>query len=97
MRVLKSGMMSKTAKAKIPKRIGMFLTPEETKTHGRPIYREEAAACGLSIEQVPVDADVWKTAYELYVRTNNLVMTTVTKCVESAEHSYSATPRGDNG
>lgn len=91
-RVLKSGMMADTDEEEIARRIAMFLTPEQTKTHGRPIYRDEAEGCGLTIEQVPVGADVWKTAYELYVRTNNLVMTTVTKCVESAEHSYSATP-----
>jgi len=55
-RVLKSGMMADANEEEIARRIGMFLTPEQTKTHGRPIYRDEADGCGLTIEQVPVGA-----------------------------------------
>lgn len=89
-RVLESGMMKGTARKEIAKDIKTFLTPERTKTHGRPIYRDEARECGLEIEDADLAGPVWDTAYELYTRSSNLVQTTAAKCVESEVHSYSA-------
>jgi hypothetical protein len=89
-RVLISGMMRGTAEKTVVGQIKTFLTPERTKTHGRPIYRDEASACGLNIEIAEPDSPYWPHVYELYIRTNNLVQTRVAKCIESAEHSYSA-------
>lgn len=91
-RVLASGMMEDTAEKDILRKIKMFLTPERTKTHGRPIYRDEAAECGLVIDQADPESQFWDTVYALYIRTNNSVDTNVAKCIESAEHSYSAGP-----
>jgi hypothetical protein len=88
-RVLASGMMKGTAKKTILKNIKMFLTPEQTKTHGRPIYRDEAKNCGLNIDAAEADSDSWSNVYDLYIRTNNLVQTNASKCIESATHSYS--------
>ncbi|MGH2904156.1 MAG: SDH family Clp fold serine proteinase [Solirubrobacteraceae bacterium] len=89
-RLLGSGMMgSKSGKA-ITSKIKMFLTPEQTKAHGRPIYRDEAAKCGLNIERAEPDSDYWSAVYALYIRSNNLVQTAASKCIESAEHSYTA-------
>lgn len=87
-RVLASGMMSGTSKKEILKKIKMFLTPEQTKTHGRPIYRDEAAGCGLDIDAADPDSESWGNIYDLYIRTNNLVQTSTSKCIESATHSY---------
>lgn len=87
-RVLASGMMSGTSKKEILKKIKMFLTPEQTKTHGRPIYRDEAAGCGLDIDAVDPYSESWGNIYDLYIRTNNLVQTSTSKCIESATHSY---------
>lgn len=88
-RVLETGMMAGTSKKDILKKIKMFLTPEQTKTHGRPIYRDGAAACGLNIEAADAESDSWSNIYDLYIRTNNLVQTSASKCIESATHSYS--------
>jgi hypothetical protein len=88
-RVLASGMMKGTSEKAILKKIKTFLTPERTKTHGRPIYRQEAEDCGLEVEMVAADEPHWDCVYDLYIRTNNLVQTDASKCIESQEHSYS--------
>jgi hypothetical protein len=89
-RVLGSGMMAGQSQKTIVRKIKTFLTPERTKTHGRPIYRDEASECGLNIELADPDSSYWAPIYELYIRTNNLVQTRVAKCIESSESSYSA-------
>ncbi|MFL5781245.1 MAG: SDH family Clp fold serine proteinase [Thermoleophilaceae bacterium] len=88
-RVLASGMMKGKAQKTILNKIKTFLTPERTKTHGRPIYREEADDCGLNVEMADPDAQHWACVYDLYIRSNNFVQTEVSKCIESREHSYS--------
>lgn len=87
-RVLASGMMKGKSEKAILKNIKMFLTPERTKTHGRPIYRDEAGECGLKIEAADPDTESWSNIYDLYIRTNNFVQTSTSKCIESAIHSY---------
>ncbi len=89
-RLLGSGMMSSKSGKVITNKIKMFLTPEQTKAHGRPIYRDEASKCGLNIERAEPDSDFWSAVYALYIRSNNLVQTAASKCIESAEHSYTA-------
>lgn len=91
-RLLGTGMMSKRSEKIIMGKIKMFLTPEQTKAHGRPIYRDEAKKCGLNIESAEPDSEFWSTVYALYIRSNNLVQTTASKCIESIEHSYTAEP-----
>jgi len=90
---LASGMMKGTNKIDIKKRIRAFLTPEAKKTHGRPIYHVEAKECGLAIDLLDSGSTLWARVYELYIRTNELVSTHVTKCIESKNHSFVATPR----
>lgn len=89
-RALSSGMLKGKSNTKIKKDIEVFLNPSAgTKTHGRPIYFDEATKCGLNIEKIKVESDIWKVAYELYVRTDQYVSTKASKCVESKEHSFS--------
>jgi hypothetical protein len=88
-RTLASGMMKDHTEKKIKEQIKIFLTPERTKTHGRPIYRDEASKCCLEIESEDVKEKFWELVYELYIRTNNYVSTQVSKCIESKEHSFS--------
>jgi len=92
-RTLASGMMKGISEDDIKKKIKIFLTPERTKTHGRPIYREEALNCGLKIESKGVKDKFWNLVYELYIRTNNFVSTKAAKCIESKNHSFVATAR----
>jgi len=90
-RTLATGMMKGLSEKDIRKKIEIFLTPKRTKTHGRPIYREEAAECGLNIEKINVNDNLSKLLYELYIRTNNFVSTKAAKCIESKKHSFVAT------
>ncbi len=85
---LKSGMMSSSSVATIKRKIKTFLTPEETKAHGRLIEREKAESCGLAIEKVNIDDEMWSLAFEFYTRLSNYVSTRVSKCIENKEHSY---------
>lgn len=92
-RTLASGIMKGISKDDIKKKIKIFLTPEHTKAHGRPIYGKEALSCGLGIELKDVKDKFWKLVYELYIRTNNFVSTTAAKCIESKNHSFVARVR----
>jgi len=89
-RSLASGMMNGLSAIEIKDKIKIFLTPERTKTHGRPIYRDEASYCGLQIEPKNVKDQFWALVYELYIRTDNFVSTKAAKCIESANHSFVA-------
>ena len=70
-KTLKSGMLSTLSPSRITAKIKHFLTPEEVKVHGRPIYAEEAKRCGLTVEILNVKGDLWPLIYELYLRLNN--------------------------
>lgn len=89
-RALQAGMMNGTAEADIRKQIDVFCSPERTMTHGRPIYHDEAAGCGLNIELADVKSNLWKTAYELQIRLDNLVSTRASKAIEYVGDTYYA-------
>ena len=89
-RTLESEMMKCLSKEQIREKIEIFLTPEQTKTHGRPIYKDEASRCGLKIEAINIRDELWEIIYELYVRMNNFVKSQVSKCIESEKHSFIA-------
>ncbi|MBF0475326.1 MAG: hypothetical protein HQK59_05730 [Deltaproteobacteria bacterium] len=91
-RALKSGMMSEKTKDEIKNNIDIFLTPETTKVHGRPIYRDEGERHGICIEKIDNKEDFWHKIYELYIRTDNLVSTRASKCFESKDFSFIANP-----
>jgi hypothetical protein len=81
--------MSDLTEDVIREKIKMFLTPEQTKTHGRPIFYDEAKKCGLNVELMkPLDI-TWKIIYELYIRANNFVSTRASKLIESKDYSFS--------
>ena len=81
-------MMKDTSEDDIRKKIKVFLNPKKTKTHGRPISRDEAKNCGLKIEFINVQDDLWKLIYELYIRTDHFVSTKVAKCIENKNASF---------
>ncbi len=89
-KALKSCMLKPTAESAIRKQIKVFLNPEQTKSHGRPIYHIEAAKCGLRVELVETKSELWRVLYELHVRTLYFVETKVLKCIESKEQSFVA-------
>ncbi|MCD6542145.1 MAG: hypothetical protein J7K38_02345, partial [Thermoplasmata archaeon] len=90
-KALKTGMLSNFSEKEIKRKIKIFLTPEKVKTHGRPIYAQDALKCGLNIEIRDLKEKFWSTVYELYVRLNNFVSTNnIAKCIESKDYSFRA-------
>ena len=89
-RALRSGMMKGKSENEILENISVFLTPEKTKSLGRSILCDEAISCGLDVEIMPLDSNLWQCAYELYVRTHNYTVTKVSKCIETKQFALSA-------
>jgi hypothetical protein len=87
-RTLKSGMMRRHSEPAIRKKIEGFLTPAKAKSHGRPIFRDEAATCGLKVKNEDKGGRVWGLVYELYVRSNQYVSRQACKCVESKDFAF---------
>lgn len=87
-KALHSGMMSDKTEKEIEKKIKIFLTPKQTKTHGRAVYQENAKKFGLNI--VDKEKSFWKDVYELYMRTNWCVSHNIAKCIESKNQSFIA-------
>jgi len=95
-RTLARGMMEGITEEEIKQKVRLFLSPPEgTDVHGRPIYRDEAASCGLIVDSIDIKSRLWELIYELYLRTNNYVETYVAKSVETKNHAfYSSPPSG---
>ena len=85
---LKTGMLKNLSEEKIKKAIKIFLIPERTKVHGRPIYYQDAQSCGLNIELIEKNNKLWPTIYELYYRLNTYVSSNKSKCIESKKQSF---------
>jgi len=92
-KALKTGMMRRRRLADIRRKIERFLKPPRTKSHGRPIFREEADECDLRIQAVDAKSAMWGVAHELYIRSNEYVSHGAAKCVESSSDAfYAASP-----
>ncbi len=88
-RSLQSGMMKGEDKDTIKEKINIFLTPKQTKSHGRPIYAPDATSCGLFIEERNSSDSGWSDLFELYLRTNNITKKMASKIIENAHDSFS--------
>lgn len=91
-RALHTGMMEGNNEKIIKKNIAIFLTPEKTKTHGRPIYIDEAIKSKLQIEEIDLYSTIGNLIYELHVRTNHFVNSKASKCFESKDHMFIVPP-----
>jgi hypothetical protein len=88
-KALRSGMLSGKKDTEIKKAIEVFLNPSAgTLSHGRPIYAQEAEACGLKIANMDVKSSMWRDTYELYVRLEQFVSMKACKTVESIRESF---------
>lgn len=93
-KILKSGMFSTMGPAQIKRKIHLFITPEEVKVHGRPIYAQEAKNCGLNVDMLDLRSEQWLLIRELYVRLDDLVShDNISKCIECEKFSFRATIR----
>jgi len=86
-KALTQGMMNGKTPEEISASIELFLSPEATKTHGRPIFYEEAEKCGLNIEQLELTSELGASVYELYVRLKMFSESRAVKVVESTNSS----------
>lgn len=84
---LANGMMKGKKKSDIKNKIKMFLTPEETKVHGRPIYSASAKRCGLKVDLLPTNSKLSNLVYQLHSRLNNFTSVHTVKCIESETSS----------
>lgn len=57
---LQNGMLKGKGKKEIQRLLKIFLDPEITKTHGRPIYCEQARKAKLNIECVEINGNLWE-------------------------------------
>ncbi len=87
---LSTGMMQGKSRASIRKCIAVLLDPEKTSAHGRPVYLDQARACGLKIEEIGINAEIWPVLHELYIRTNAFVSIEASKAIETREHAFFA-------
>ncbi|MBI5866782.1 MAG: hypothetical protein HZB43_00570 [candidate division Zixibacteria bacterium] len=92
-KLLLSGMLKDKGddESAVMKRIEPFTNPEQKKTHGRPIYVQEVKNCGLVVEEIGLETDLWALVWNLYLRSDWIVNSpanTVTKLCESVRDSY---------
>jgi hypothetical protein len=81
---LKNGMLSAKTEIEIKDAIKPFTDPEATMSHGRALNHKQVKDCGLNVELMPVNDELWKTVWSLYVRSKFVVDgTTTAKLVET--------------
>ena len=85
---LQSGMMAGKSAEEIKKTMQVFLHPSATKSHGRPIYHDEAKRCGLNVEVCDGHSELWNNVYEFFVRANQYVSGHAAKAIETAEAAF---------
>jgi len=64
---LKKGMMKDLPENGIKNKIKPFLSPLKTKSHGRPIFFDEAIKCGLKVDVIDIESNLWQLLWELYL------------------------------
>lgn len=87
-RCLQSGMLEGESAAAIKKKMQVFLQPRATKSHGRPIYFDEAKTCGLNVEVCDKQSELWNDIYEFFVRANEYVSRHAAKAIETSEAAF---------
>lgn len=87
-RSLKSGMLSNNKESTIKTKIKGFLSPNKTKSHGRPIYFEETKEAGLNVSSIDMRSKLWDYLFELHNRTEHYTKSKVSKCIEYKGDSF---------
>ena len=89
---LKRGMLKAVSLKDIRKRIKCFTDPDVTLSHGRALSIEHLEGCGLTIEELDLGSELWKTARDLYTRTTFVVDRGEAgrKLLETVDSSYQA-------
>ena len=69
----KMRMLSGKDDAEIKSLLEPFTDPEKTKDHGRGISWEVARDCGLNVEKIELNSELWTVIWALYARCNFVV------------------------
>lgn len=86
--LLRTGMMKGHSTRRIRRRIEPFINPERTLEHGRPIFREQAAECGIAVGKIDIKDPIWSTIWDLHQRYEYVMSMQNAKLVESATTSF---------
>lgn len=90
-KLLQLAQMAGQQESEIEARIKAFLQQEHKSAHGRRIGWEESKACGLAVERLGLDTDLWKTIWSLYRRSSYRVsQADQCKLMETAKDSVYA-------
>ena len=87
-RWLKEDMMQNYDETDIERKIDIFLKPEETKAHSRPIFYDEVRKTDVNVSLIKVADPFWDTISELYQRTDQLVSNEACEVVEFTQHLF---------
>jgi hypothetical protein len=86
---LQASMLKGKTENEIHKLIEPFINPEITMSHGRALNHRRAKDCGLNVEMMDLDGDLWKNVWTVYMRSNFVVDSgSICKLVETVENSY---------
>lgn len=89
--LLRGGMLRERTEDDIRQRIRPFLESRETRSHARAIYPDRAAACGLLVQQIDLQSELWQVIWELYLRSSYAVdQGRFCKLIETVAHSFVA-------
>lgn len=91
-KALQVGMMKGKTDNEIRDSMKLFLSPEGTKVHGRPIFRDAADEAGLNVDAVDHKSEFWLKLYELYIRLNQLTEGPIAKAIETTSSFYYLNP-----
>lgn len=89
LRHLGSGAMSGCPDDSIASCLDKFADWTKTRTHGRPIFPDEAKELGINVRVIPVSNPLADLALEIYFRTDYFVSTVCSKTIESVQSSVS--------
>lgn len=87
---LSTGMLKGKDENYIREKIKIFLDPDFTRSHGRPIHWQLAKKCGIIIKHVRNNSSIWKKIWDIYIRTDYFVNHKASKVIESVADSYVA-------
>lgn len=88
---LMNGMLKGKSENDVKKLIKPFTDPKITMSHGRGIDYTQANDCGLTVECVGLESELWEAVWGLYVRSKYIVNRTPTaKLIDTLDSSYHA-------
>ena len=85
---LQTGMLNGHDEDSLRGKIKPFLDPEVTRSHGRMINLDAVQNCGLAIQEIPLQSEVWSLLWELYIRADWYVTNRCSKLVQTTKHQF---------